>query len=82
MIIKVFKMKKNVIKKPFNPIMFRRQILLMICDALLFSVSSFLALWLRFEFDIFDDWDKFEEFLKLISGKDDIFYGTNREVLL
>lgn len=35
-----------------------------------------------FEFDIYDDWDKFEEFLKLISGKDDIFYGTNKEVLL
>ncbi|MBE5742995.1 MAG: polysaccharide deacetylase [Clostridiales bacterium] len=25
---------------------------------------------------------KFEEFLKFISGKDDIFYGTNKEVLL
>ncbi|MBQ2932704.1 MAG: polysaccharide deacetylase family protein [Clostridia bacterium] len=35
-----------------------------------------------YEFDAFDDWDKFEDFLKLISGKDDIFYGTNREVLL
>ena len=35
-----------------------------------------------FEFDIFNDWDKFEEFLKLISGREDIFYGTNREVLL
>ncbi len=35
-----------------------------------------------YEFDVFDDWDKFEDFLKLISGKDDIFYGTNREVLL
>lgn len=35
-----------------------------------------------FEFDIFDDWGKFEDFLKLISGRDDIFYGTNREVLL
>ena len=35
-----------------------------------------------FEFDILDDWGKFEDFLKLISGKDDIFYGTNREVLL
>ena len=34
-----------------------------------------------FEFDIFDDWAKFEDFLKLISGKDDIFYGTNKEVL-
>ena len=35
-----------------------------------------------FEFDIFDDWGRFEEFLKLIIGKDDIFYGTNKEVLL
>lgn len=35
-----------------------------------------------FEFDILDDWDKFEDFLKLISGRDDIFYGTNSEVLL
>ena len=35
-----------------------------------------------FEFDIYNDWDKFEEFLKLISGKNDIFYGTNKEVLL
>lgn len=35
-----------------------------------------------FEFDIFDDWDKFEDFLKLISGREDIFYGTNKEVLL
>lgn len=35
-----------------------------------------------FEFDTFNDWDKFEEFLKLISGRDDIFYGTNKEVLL
>lgn len=35
-----------------------------------------------YEFDIHDDWDRFEEFLKLVSGKKDIFYGTNREVLL
>ena len=36
-----------------------------------------------YEFD-FDNgyWDKMEEFLKLISGHDDIFYGTNTEVLL
>ena len=27
-------------------------------------------------------WEKFEEFCKLISNKDDIFYGTNSEVLL
>lgn len=35
-----------------------------------------------FEFDIFDDWGNFEEFLKFISGRSDVFYGTNREVLL
>lgn len=36
-----------------------------------------------FEMDYEEDyWVKFEEFLKLISGKEDIFYGTNKEVLL
>jgi len=36
-----------------------------------------------YEFDYTDDaWDKFEDFLKLISNKEDIFYGTNSEVLL
>ena len=29
-----------------------------------------------------DYWIKLEEFFKLISGREDIFYGTNREVLL
>lgn len=29
-----------------------------------------------------DYWNKLEEFFKLISGHDDIFYGTNKEVLL
>ena len=29
-----------------------------------------------------DYWVKLEEFFKLISGRDDIFYGTNKEVLL
>ena len=35
-----------------------------------------------YEFDIYNDWGKMEEFCRLISGKEDIFYGTNREVLL
>ncbi len=35
-----------------------------------------------YEFDIFDQWDGFDDFCKMISGQDDIFYGTNREVLL
>jgi peptidoglycan/xylan/chitin deacetylase (PgdA/CDA1 family) len=29
-----------------------------------------------------DNWVKLEEFFKLISRKDDIFYGTNKEVLI
>ena len=35
-----------------------------------------------YEFDIEDNWAKFEEFCQLISNRSDIFYGTNREVLL
>ena len=35
-----------------------------------------------YEFDIHDDWDRFEDFCRLISGQSGIFYGTNREVLL
>ena len=36
-----------------------------------------------YEFDVSEEeWERFEEFCKLISGRDDIFYGTNKEVLL
>ena len=36
-----------------------------------------------YEFDIYPErWAQFEEFLKMLSGHDDIFYGTNKEVLL
>ena len=37
-----------------------------------------------YEFDIFDQipWEKFEEFCKMMAGREDIFYGTNKEVLL
>ena len=36
-----------------------------------------------YEFDLRDEipWERFEEFCRLISGKKDIFYGTNKEVL-
>ena len=35
-----------------------------------------------YEFDIYPErWEIFEEFCKMMSGKDDIFYGTNLEVL-
>ena len=33
------------------------------------------------EFESFGEWDKFEEFCRLIGGRGDVFYGTNREVL-
>lgn len=36
-----------------------------------------------YEFDIYPErWEMFEEFCKMMSGKNDIFYGTNREILL
>lgn len=36
-----------------------------------------------YEFDIYPErWEMFEEFCKMISGKSDVFYGTNAEVLL
>lgn len=35
-----------------------------------------------YEFDYEDTWNRMEEFCKFIAGRDDIFYGTNREVLL
>lgn len=33
-----------------------------------------------YEFDIDHTWEKFDEFCKMISNRDDIFYGTNSEV--
>lgn len=33
-----------------------------------------------YEFDIHNDWDRFERFLQKIAGHNDIFYGTNSEV--
>ncbi len=35
-----------------------------------------------FEFDIDNSWDRMEKFLQFISGRDDVFYGTNSQVLL
>ena len=35
-----------------------------------------------YEFDALDEWGRFEEFLQMMAGKKDIFYGTNKEVLL
>ena len=35
-----------------------------------------------YEFDIHNTWQKMEELCRLLSNRDDIFYGTNKEVLL
>ena len=36
-----------------------------------------------YEFDIFPErWGQFEEFLQMMSNRADVFYGTNKEVLL
>lgn len=34
-----------------------------------------------YELDAWDFWERFEDFCRMMSGKDDIFYGTNSEVL-
>ena len=34
-----------------------------------------------YELDAWDFWERFEDFCRMMSGKEDIFYGTNREVL-
>lgn len=35
-----------------------------------------------YEFDVDDNWQVIEEFCRFMSGRPDIFYGTNRDVLL
>lgn len=35
-----------------------------------------------YEFDAFNNWEHMEEILKLVSGHDDVYYGTNSQVLL
>ena len=35
-----------------------------------------------YEFDIHNTWAEFEDFCKAISGRPDVFYGTNKEILL
>ncbi len=35
-----------------------------------------------YEFDIANTWDRFEQFLRLMAGRDDIAYLTNRQALL
>lgn len=35
-----------------------------------------------YEFDYYDSWNEFEKFCEMMAGHDDIFYGTNKEILL
>lgn len=47
------------------------------------DTPALLYIWGHgFDFDAYDSWGKFEEFCKMISGYDNIYYGTNREVLV
>ena len=34
-----------------------------------------------YELDAWNFWERFEDFCRMMSGKNDIFYGTNREIL-
>lgn len=34
-----------------------------------------------YELDAWDFWERFEEFCRMMGGRDDIFYGTNKEIL-
>ena len=46
------------------------------------ELSVFYIWGHSYEFDIFDSWDRFERFCQLISNRGDIFYGTNKDILL
>lgn len=44
------------------------------------DVPKLLYIWGHsYEFDFFDNWDFLEEMCRRLSGRKDIFYGTNRE---
>lgn len=72
----------------FNPSVYMAEsIVLEVVDKFLSSNSDepqLLYLWGHtYEFDFaYPTWELFEEVCKKLSGKDDIFYGTNSEVLL
>ncbi len=46
------------------------------------SPSVFYVWGHSYEFDIHGTWDRFEEFLKMMAGRNDISYLTNKEALL
>jgi peptidoglycan/xylan/chitin deacetylase (PgdA/CDA1 family) len=46
------------------------------------SPKLFSIMGHSYELNMRDTWDKLEEFLKIVSNRDDIFYGTNKQILL
>ena len=81
-----FEPQKNLLR--FNPTVYHLE-----TDKMFELADEFIALkpetpnifyiWGHsYEFDLYGLWDKFEELLKKLSGHDDIYYGTNRDVLL
>lgn len=72
----------------FNPTVYHRESkeMLKLCEEFLKLDTDTPALFYiwghSYEFDIANTWDFFEDFCRLISGHNDIFYGTNKEVLL
>ena len=57
----------------------------MIDDFVALSPSSpqLLYIWGHsYEFDVDRNWDRLEEICRRLSGHDDVFYGTNAQVLL
>lgn len=47
------------------------------------DVQQIFYIWGHsYEFDYHDTWKDFEAFLEMMSGREDIFYGTNGDILL
>ena len=46
------------------------------------TVRIFAVWGHSYEFEVENTWQRMEEFCRLISGRADVFYGTNSEVLL
>ena len=51
--------------------------------ALKLAKPSVFYLWGHsYEFDVDNNWQIIEDFCRLVSGRDDIYYATNAEALL
>ena len=77
---------------PDDPFAWNPTVYFIDTDRMLALGERFLALEARepalfyiwghaYELDAWDFWERFEEFCRMIGGRDDIFYGTNREIL-